>query len=314
MTTIKAKDANGQWVRIAGGSFFWRGTKAAYDAIPTKDPAVLYVIEDESTSAWLTDGAADARYVNVAGDTMTGNLTVAPPSGGAFVMSKASAGQSGYFYADGGAGAYAGLQLRSNGSLRWNFVKHNGAESGGNVGSDLWLFRYADDGSQLPTTALQISRATGLITVNGDPVLPNHIATKNYVDNKGVWQAYTPTLTGITLGTGGSVAGRYTRIGNTIHYEVRFSFGAGGSVNEATGKSVSLPVAIRSGSKGLHNAHVGNSAAYFMLNAFIVGGTTAISLNGISADGSASNITNTHPVPIPGSSTSFYVTGTYEAA
>jgi hypothetical protein len=68
MTTIKVKDPDnpGQWIRVAGGSFFWRGTKAEYDALPTKDPALLYVIEDASGSAWMTEGAADAKYVALA--------------------------------------------------------------------------------------------------------------------------------------------------------------------------------------------------------------------------------------------------------
>jgi hypothetical protein len=222
MTTIKAKDANGQWVRIAGGSFFWRGTKAAYDAIPTKDPAVLYVIEDESTSAWLTDGAADARFVNTAGDTMTGNLIVqkASPaitndatSGTATVINKAAAGTA-YYYADAPSGQYAGIVLRTEaGKNRWVLTKSNVAETGANAGADLIVLRYGDDGIYIGSAA-SISRATGLITVVGDPTAALGVATKQYVDNKGKWQAYTPTLSGIP----GTVSGRYTRIGNTVHF------------------------------------------------------------------------------------------------
>lgn len=42
----------------------------------------------------------------------------------------------------------------------------------------------------------------------------------------GSWTTYTPT-TNITLGTGGSITGRYTRIGKTLRGRVDFTLGTG---------------------------------------------------------------------------------------
>ena len=72
-----------------------------------------------------------------------------------------------------------------NGKLRWMLRLGNGApETGNNAGSDFDLYRYADDGSILGRV-LMFYRATGLgIVVDGDPVEPFGIATKNYADKK----------------------------------------------------------------------------------------------------------------------------------
>lgn len=60
----------------------------------------------------------------------------------------------------------------------------------------------------------------------------------------GVWQTYVPVTTGITLGAGGTVVGLFTRIGNTIHWRVIVTLGAGGQVT--TAPSISLPVTAAS--------------------------------------------------------------------
>lgn len=56
----------------------------------------------------------------------------------------------------------------------------------------------------------------------------------------GAWQAWTPTLTGITLGNGTLVA-RYAQIGKTIHYRIYFELGSTSAVGATP--SFSLPVA-----------------------------------------------------------------------
>jgi microcystin-dependent protein len=40
----------------------WHGTKAEYDALPAKDPDVLYVIEEATGSVLLTETAAEAKF------------------------------------------------------------------------------------------------------------------------------------------------------------------------------------------------------------------------------------------------------------
>ena len=74
--------------------------------------------------------------------------------------------------------AFAQLKLNSNAtnghsiswrtadSQRWNFNK-SGAESGGNAGSNLSLFRYSDAGSYLGNP-LTLNRATGNINIEGN--------------------------------------------------------------------------------------------------------------------------------------------------
>jgi hypothetical protein len=54
------------------------------------------------------------------------------------------------------------------------------------------------------------------------------------------WTAYTPTLTGFTLGTGGTMTARYTKIGKTVHGYVNITLGTSFTM---TALSLSLPVA-----------------------------------------------------------------------
>jgi hypothetical protein len=104
-------------------------------------------------AAWKQQAGAstdlDAAYVNVTGDTMTGDLTIADalPS---FTLNKTAAGQNNII-----TGATAGLS-------RWQMRFGNAAaESGSNAGSDFALIRYADAGTQIDAP-LSISRSSGL--------------------------------------------------------------------------------------------------------------------------------------------------------
>jgi hypothetical protein len=54
------------------------------------------------------------------------------------------------------------------------------------------------------------------------------------------WTAYTPTLTGFTLGTGGTMTARYTKLGKTVHGYVNITLGTSFTL---TALSLSLPVA-----------------------------------------------------------------------
>src|SRR4051794_23958233 len=53
------------------------------------------------------------------------------------------------------------------------------------------------------------------------------------------WTAYTPTTTGITLGTA-TPFGRYTRIGKTVHFECGFVFSATSAITAVP--TFTLPV------------------------------------------------------------------------
>lgn len=55
----------------------------------------------------------------------------------------------------------------------------------------------------------------------------------------GAWEAWTPTWTNLTVGSG-TVVARFTRIGRTIHFYLLFTFGSGSAMGDAR---FTLPVA-----------------------------------------------------------------------
>lgn len=58
--------------------------------------------------------------------------------------------------------------------------------------------------------------------------------------DSGNWQTYTPTVvSGLTLGTGGTITGRYSRVGNTVQVRIDATLGTGFTL---AGPTVSLPV------------------------------------------------------------------------
>lgn len=61
------------------------------------------------------------------------------------------------------------------------------------------------------------------------------------VVNNDAWDTWVPSLTGITLGTGGTATGEYQRVGRTIHYRINIIFGTSGVVT-ATDPTFTLPV------------------------------------------------------------------------
>jgi hypothetical protein len=97
-------------------------------------------------AAWAVAGAAD--FVNVTGDTMTGNL----------VMSSAAI----YMTITGSQSANI-ISAKDGVQQRWTLALGNGAaESGGNAGSDLAFYRFNDAGAFLGVP-LSIIRASGVV-------------------------------------------------------------------------------------------------------------------------------------------------------
>lgn len=72
----------------------------------------------------------------------------------------------------------------------------------------------------------------------------------------GIWQAYTPTLTNVTLGNG-TVAGRYTQVGKTTRGVARLSFGTTTSVGDII--RVGAPVPINLTTHAQNIAPIGNA-------------------------------------------------------
>jgi hypothetical protein len=60
---------------------------------------------------------------------------------------------------------------------------HASTEPGSNQGSDFFISR-ANDAGTLIDSPIIIKRTDGRVSLNGDPTLALHAATKNYVDNQ----------------------------------------------------------------------------------------------------------------------------------
>ena len=182
--------------------------------------------------------------------------------------------------------AFAQLKLNSNAtnghsiswrtadSQRWNFNK-SGAESGGNAGSNLSLFRYSDAGSYLGNP-LTLNRATGNINIEGNiapsagkgidfSANPNAGGmTSELLDDyeEGTWTPILQTdgTTNFTSVSYNSIRfGAYTKIGSMVHFELRI-YTDSVTVDSANGNVVigGLPFV----STNIVACSVGNSAAW----------------------------------------------------
>ena len=67
---------------------------------------------------------------------------------------------------DSNAGYFRYVDFSSNGVARWDIGCNNSAESGADAGSNFYISRFRDDGSNIDTP-FYISRATGLVSVSG---------------------------------------------------------------------------------------------------------------------------------------------------
>ena len=86
------------------------------------------------------------------------------------------------------------------------------------------------------------------VPVNTDLVKDGAVAIKDLGDavdatlGTGLlaWTAYTPTLTGMTVGTGGTVTARFSKTGKVVNGYIRVVFGTGFTITDL---DFSLPVA-----------------------------------------------------------------------
>lgn len=145
---------------------------------------------------WVSEPLPD--FVNVTGDLMTGQLTIRTP------------GTLGQLILDNPVVTdVTTIGLKKNNTWRWSINATAGPEPGAEVGTNFSIRRYSDTGVLFGDTPFHINRATGRAQVGQQPVDPNDIATKTYVDSiVGGGPGYLP-LTGGTL-TGGLTAPVYT--------------------------------------------------------------------------------------------------------
>lgn len=133
------------------------------------------------TGGGITQADADLRYVNVAGDVMSGILTV--PQLNLNIPS---------------TGPLYGPVWKTADANRW-FFGMLGTETGGNAGANLELHRASDAGADLGT-ALTLSRATGAATFGGEltagqlwstgPLAALRTADRAYPGVQPTWQIY----------------------------------------------------------------------------------------------------------------------------
>jgi len=129
-----------------------------------------------ATTAFAT--TADNLRVLKAGDTMTGQLTLAP-TGVAPILTLNKFG----------SGVTSLIEGRMGGTLRWAMHLGDGSsETGSASGSNFLLTAYNDAGTRI-NDPITISRATGLLTLSGDPTAALGVATKQYVDARNAGKA-----------------------------------------------------------------------------------------------------------------------------
>jgi hypothetical protein len=90
----------------------------------------------------------------------------------------------------------------------------------------------------------------------------------------GAWVAYTPVLTGVTLGTGGTVEAAYLKFGKTYIVRVEITLGTGGTI---TGEvSFTLPVTAKQGRRtGTAVGRITNGGNPYQLVCWSASSTTA---------------------------------------
>ncbi|MEI4979572.1 hypothetical protein U1499_13945 [Aeromonas caviae] len=99
----------------------------------------------------------DSRYLLKSGDTMTGQLIVSQSGNSSIAINTTTSNDS-------------QLQFQNQGKLRWLIQKDAVLETGSNVGSDLNLFGYNDDGT-FGGSVLKVRRSTRQVEFNTSPIL-----------------------------------------------------------------------------------------------------------------------------------------------
>jgi phage gp45-like len=171
---------------------------------------------------------ASMPFVQKAGDTMTGALTISPPSGFAqVVLNKPASGQQNIIWG------------YTNNVARWQLdLGDEIAESGSNSGSNLIIKRYNDAGS-IVDTPFSITRSNATITTTGPVTTGGNIS----VNSGGAFDGGAITIrsaaTGVryrnTAGAGGSYLsyhdnGSGSSVGYILVTDTATSYGTGSDI------------------------------------------------------------------------------------
>lgn len=108
---------------------------------------------------------------------------------------------------------------------------------GGNDANGVYIYGEDDNPSPFSTFLNKLGNSVSAVIT----AIKSRLATVETKLAGTLAQTYAPTLTGFTLGSGGSAVGSYTSVGNTVTCFVTITFGTGGG---ATGNFyVGFPVA-----------------------------------------------------------------------
>jgi hypothetical protein len=169
-------------------------------------------------------------------------------------------------------------------------------------------------------TALGANKAEGMViyatsneflyAYNGAAWIPFASAVGSGTGYMGAWTGYTPTLTGITLGSG-TVAFTWIRQGNTVQVRGRFTFGAGSGVTGAI--SISLPATAVSANWVPNVSARAAGADYGMLG---IAATGSVGVHALGSAGAYINrVTTSSTIPATWTSGDYITfSATYEAA
>ncbi len=163
-------NATGGWSVPAGGTSMGE---------PSND-GLLYGRQTlTGTSSWQ-------RVVRQSGDTMSGNLTVAPASSLALLKAAATGANSAFLQIDKGAsGQQAVISAFTGGLARWAITMgNNTAEGGTSDGSDFQITRYNNSGTVIDTP-LTITRSNGIATFNNSVAITSAVSSQLQVNNTG---------------------------------------------------------------------------------------------------------------------------------
>jgi hypothetical protein len=142
--------------------------------------------------------------------------------------------------------------------------------------------------------------------VDSSDVLANGVVTNAKLSlaagEPGADNSYTPTLANITLGTGGTAVGKYTKIGKQVNFEIIITLGTGGSFS--ANPTFTLPVTAASGYDfnnsmiGVASSRDASSAELFAQYTRILSTTTAsvASFNVSTSPGKLAGITGSSPM------------------
>jgi len=165
-TYVRAKWSTwGVWTKQATG--FAAGAAEGIAGIPadmffgtTTAPAAAFIVNTES----------DITGINALTVTKAGRTTFRAVSGDAVAQLNAL------------PGFVAQLEGAKNGVTRWVMrLGDAAAETGGNTGSDFWLYGVSDDGASVPASGITITRKTGAIDLIGPTTVQGTLAASGNI-------------------------------------------------------------------------------------------------------------------------------------